>query len=129
MIVGVGIDLMETARMERAIERHGSRLERRLFTAGERADCAGRADRFQGLAARFAAKEAVLKALGTGLVSGMAWTQIEVVRAASGRPTLRFAGAVAERARSSGVATAHLSLTHQPGTAAAVVVLESGRSA
>lgn len=124
MIVGVGIDLVETARMARAVEEHGERLEARIFTPAERADCAGRVDRVQALAARFAAKEACLKALGTGWARGLSFRQVEVVRDGEGRPSLLLAGLAASRAHEMGVRRIHVSLTHQPGAAAAVVVLE-----
>ncbi len=124
MIVGLGIDLMEVARMAKALDAHGERLEERIFTPGERADCRGRADRMQALAARFAAKEAGLKALGTGWAGGLGFLHLEVVRTGSGKPELRLHGPAAERARLLGVVQAHVSLTHQRGMAAAVVVLE-----
>ncbi|MCP3977936.1 MAG: holo-ACP synthase [bacterium] len=124
MILGLGIDLLETARMQRAIERHGERFESRVFTEREREDCRERHDRAQALAARFAAKEACLKALGTGWSEGLAFRQVEVVRAANGRPTLELHGEAALRARREGVRSLHVSLTHQPGTVAAVVILE-----
>jgi holo-[acyl-carrier protein] synthase len=124
MILGIGIDLMETARMARALERQGERLADRVFTARERADCAGRADEVQRLAARFAVKEACLKALGTGWAEGLAFRQVELRRAASGKPELVLTGAAEERAASLGVRRRHVSLTHQPGTVAAVVILE-----
>ncbi len=124
MILGVGIDLLEVARIERALERHGSRFERRVFTAAEIELCRGRADRLQALAARFAAKEACLKALGTGWSDGLAFGQVEIVRESSGRPALRLHGAAAERAARLGVTKTHVSLTHQPTAAAAIVILE-----
>ena len=125
MILGLGIDLIETARLARALARTPG-LEARVFTDGESADCAARGDRVQALAARFAAKEACLKALGTGWAAGLGFRQVEVVALAGGRPTLRLHGAAAARAASLGVTRIHVSLTHQPGAAAAVVVLEAG---
>ncbi len=124
MIVGVGIDLVETARMARVVEEHGDRLLERVFTPSERADCAARVDRVQALAARFAAKEACLKALGTGWARGLSFRQVEVVRDEAGRPSLHLAGPAAGRAQEMGVRRIHVSLTHQKGAAAAVVVLE-----
>lgn len=123
MIIGVGLDLVEVRRFRDALRRHGARLEQRLFTEAELADCAGRADRELGLAARFAAKEAWIKALGTG--EGLRLREIEVVRASSGAPSIRMHGRAAAAARQAGVARVHLSLTHQASTAAAVVVFES----
>jgi holo-[acyl-carrier protein] synthase len=127
MVLGIGIDLVETARISRAIAAHGERFEKRVFTDDERAACRGRRDRLLALAARFAAKEACLKALGTGWSAGLSLQQIEVVREKNGRPGLRLHGASAERARELGVGSVHVSLTHQSKVAAAVVVLE-GRS-
>jgi len=125
MIVGVGIDLVEVARLGRSLERHGERFARRVFTPAERRDCDGRADRVQALAARFAAKEAAMKALGTGWAAGVAFRQIEVVREPDGRPRLRLSGAARARFEALGGAAAHVSLSHQPSVASAVVVLES----
>lgn len=125
MVKGMGIDVVEVARFAAALARHDGRLEKRLFTDRELADCDGRADRVQSLAARFAAKEAALKALGTGWAGGLGFRQIEVERAENGAPSLRLHGPAAERAAAIGAPTAHVSLTHQPGVAAAVVLLES----
>lgn len=125
MILGLGIDLVETGRLAEALDRTQG-FEARVFTEGESADCAGRGDRVQALAARFAAKEACLKALGTGWAQGLGFRQVEVVREESGSPRLKLHGAAAARAESLGVTRIHVSLSHQPGTAAAVVVLENG---
>ncbi|UCF18895.1 MAG: holo-ACP synthase [Gemmatimonadota bacterium] len=125
MIVGIGLDVLESARMSRALERHGERFAARVFTAGERADCRGRNDMAQAYAARFAAKEACLKALGTGWSRGLFLKDVEVVRSEGGAPTLRLRGQAAERARELGARRYHVSLTHQASVAAAVVVLEA----
>ncbi len=125
MIVGIGLDLIEPGRLAHSLERHGDRFEQRVFTPGEIAHCASRADRVQALAARFAAKEACMKALRTGWSGGLGFRQIEVVRAGQDPPELRLTGAAAERAREMGVKTVHVTLTHQPTMAAAVVVLEA----
>lgn len=124
MILGVGLDLLEVARISRALSEHGDRFLDRVFTEGELADCLDRADRAQALAARFAAKEACLKALGTGWAHGLSFQQVEVTRAEGGKPVLRLHGEAARRAEALGVRKAHASLTHQRGTAAAVVILE-----
>ena len=116
---------MDIDRFRRAIDRHGERLLQRLFTPRERADTEGRFDAVPGLAARFAAKEALFKALGTGWGDGVAWTEAEVRRAESGRPRLELSGRAAEISRGLGASRAHLSLTHSPATAGAVVILES----
>jgi len=124
MVCGLGIDLLETARLERALAEHGERFERKVFTAHELEQCHDRRDRVQALAARFAAKEACLKALGTGWGEGLGFLQIEVVRGPRGRPELRLHGAAAARAQALGVTVCQVSLTHQPAAAAAVVILE-----
>src|SRR5262245_18866853 len=124
MIVGLGIDVVEVARLDAALREHGGRLEERVFTAKERETCASRADRSLALAARFAAKEACLKALGTGWAQGVGFRDIEVVREGNGPPALVLSGSAARRAAELGVVRSHVSLTHQPGIAAAVVVLE-----
>jgi holo-[acyl-carrier protein] synthase len=123
VIVGVGLDVVPIARMAAMLARHGARAEGRLFSAGERADCAHRADPAQHYAARFAAKEAVLKALGAP--PGLKWTEIEVRTGDGGRPVLRLSGAAAAAATQMSVRAQHVSLTHAAGIAAAVVVLES----
>lgn len=124
MIVGLGIDVVETERIKVALERHGSRFEAKVLTQREIADCQERSDRVQAVAGRFAAKEACLKALGTGWAQGLAFRQVEVVRDPAGRPELRLEGAALARALSLGVRGLHVSLTHERGIAAAVVVLE-----
>ena len=120
MILGVGLDVVETERVARALAAHGPRFEQRVYTPAELADCAPRGDRIQALAARFAAKEALLKALG----GGFALTEIEVRKEEDGQATLRLVGRAAARADQRGVRRVHVSLSHQPGLAAAVVVLE-----
>lgn len=124
MILGTGIDLAEPARLERAGARRGSRLLERLFTPAERADCERARDPWPRFASRFAAKEAFLKALGTGLRQGMRWREIEVRKDALGKPEIRLSGRAAELAAARGVARIHLSLSDLPAMAAAVVVLE-----
>ena len=109
MIVGLGIDVVEVARLADALCRHGDHFLARVFTERERAACDPRADRGLALAARFAAKEACLKALGTSWAEGLGFRDVEGVR----------------RAQALGVSRSHVSLTHQPGLAAAVVILES----
>jgi len=125
VIVGLGIDVVEVARLADALRRHGDRFVDRVFTGVERAACDPRADRVLALAARFAAKEACLKALGTGWAEGLGFRDVEVVREGNRPPRLVLRGAAARRAEVLGVIRSHVSLTHQPGMAAAVVVLES----
>lgn len=116
MILGVGTDLVEVARLVESLERTPT-LRDRLFTQGE----AGLPS--ESLAARFAAKEALAKALGAP--GGLSWRDAEVVTLESGRPTLELSGTVAERAEALGVAHVHLSLAHDGGFASATVILES----
>ena len=125
MIVGLGIDVVEVSRLADALRRHGDRFVERVFTDRERAACEPRADRVLALAARFAAKEACLKALGTGWAEGLGFRDVEVVRQGNQPPRLVLHGEAARRAEALGVIRSHVSLTHQPGVAAAVVVLES----
>jgi holo-[acyl-carrier protein] synthase len=122
MIIGVGIDLCEIDRVADLLARWGERIERRLFTDAERGYCRGRANAPQHFAARFAAKEATLKALA--VPRGLTWHDMEVVSVGKA-PALRLAGEAAAAAARLGVARAHLTLTHAHGLAAAVVILES----
>jgi len=124
LILGVGIDVVSVTRVARALARYGERFEVRVFTDAERRDCTERVDRDQALAARFAAKEACLKALGTGWRDGFALRQVEVVHGEAGAPTLRLSGRTAEHAQALGVRRLHVSLTHHEDVAAAAVVLE-----
>ena len=124
MIIGVGLDVVETARVARALAAHGRRFEERVYSTAELAACAQRADRVQALAGRFAAKEAFLKALGTGYTRGFSLRQVEVVQGEGGQPALKLAPAAAAKAHARGVQRVHVSLTHEPGLAAAVVILE-----
>jgi holo-[acyl-carrier protein] synthase len=124
VILGSGVDLCEVPRIEAAIARYGSRFLERIFTAREIAYADRKANRFERYAARFAAKEAGMKALGTGWHGGIAWRDFEVVNLPSGRPTLNFHGRAAEVAAQLGVRHVTLSLTHTKEQALAMVVLE-----
>ena len=124
MILGSGVDLCEVPRIEAAVARYGSRFLERIFTAREIAYADRKANRFERYAARFAAKEAGMKALGTGWHGGIAWRDFEVVNLPSGRPTLNFHGRAAEVAAKLGVRHVALSLTHTKEQALAMVVLE-----
>lgn len=123
MIVGLGLDVAELARIEQAWRRHGERFTRRILTEAEQA--AMPPSPIPWLAARFAAKEAASKALGTGFVGGVTFRDVEIRSLASGQPCLALHGAALDRARSLGVAHTHVSLTHGQDVAAAVVVLEN----
>ena len=126
MVIGIGLDVVDTDRLGRALDGPGGFAER-VFTAAELAACASRADRVQALAARFAAKEACLKALSVGILEGTL-REVEIVSGPTGAPQLRLAGTLEECARNRGVQHAHVSLTHEPGLAAAVVILEGTRT-
>jgi holo-[acyl-carrier protein] synthase len=126
MIAGTGIDLCEVERIEKVMAApHGRRFRDRVFTAGEIAYAESKANRAERYAARFAAKEAGMKALGTGWRNGLSWHDLEVVNLASGRPTLRLHGKAAEIAERLGVRNISLSLTHTARQAMALVILES----
>lgn len=123
MTVLPGVDLVETARIARAIERQGEAFLCRVFTAAERAYCDSHANAAGSYAARWAAKEAVAKALGTGIGAGAMWVEIEVVRAESGEPGIILHGTAAEAAAKRGVKEVRVSLTHTEHYAAAFAVL------
>ena len=123
MIVGIGIDLIEVSRVARTAERHGDRFLRRIYHPNEIEQ--NRGDRMQYLAARFAVKEALFKALGTGWARGIRWVDVEVQNLASGQPVLILHGEAAEEARRLGADRSHVTITHTSGHAAAVVILES----
>ena len=124
MIVGTGIDIAEVPRVAEAIERYGRRFLQRIFTEGEIRYCESKANRVERYAARFAAKEAGMKALGTGWNHGVRWRDIEVRRQPGGRPTLEFHGKAGEFAANMGVTNIALSLTHTAEEAMAQVILE-----
>ena len=126
MIVGTGIDLTEIARIQHSIERYGSRFLNRVYTPAEQAYCLRKRKSAESFAARFAAKEAGAKALGTGISRGVHWLEIEVVRPPGSRPTVQFHGRAAQIAARLGVAHAALSITHTHDLAMASVILEDG---
>ena len=125
MIVGTGIDIAEVPRIRQSIERFGDRFLRRVFTAGEISYCDAKMNRMERYAARFAAKEAAMKALGTGWNHGVRWQDCEVTRQPGGRPTIVFHGKAREFAAKLGVKNAALSLSHTQEQAIAQVILES----
>lgn len=127
MIIGSGIDIIEIRRIQRSIDRFGERFLNKVYTAAEQAYCLKKKHSAESFAARFAAKEAGAKALGTGISNGINWLEIEVVRELSGRPTLQFHGRARQIADQLGCAHAALSLTHTVELASASVVLEDGR--
>ena len=124
MILGTGFDLVGVPRFARFIERHGERGLRRLFTSAELEYCLTHADPTQSLAARFAAKEAFFKAIGTGMGAGGGWQDVEVVRLVSGRPLLMLHGRASAIVHDMQVRSIHLSLSHTSDTAGAFVIVE-----
>jgi holo-[acyl-carrier protein] synthase len=124
LIVGTGIDITEVARVKAAIDRHGQRFLDRVFTPREIAYAELKANRYERYAARFAAKEAGMKAIGTGWRKGVRWLDFEVANRPEGRPDLKLHGEAAEIAKLLGVKRIALSLTHTAGQAMAFVVLE-----
>lgn len=125
MIVGTGVDITEVARIRAAMDRFGQRFLKRVFTPEEIRYCVSKSNAAERLAARFAAKEAGMKAIGTGLRHGVTWHDVEVVRAPGQRPQLRFTGKAAEFAAALGCKNTHLSLSHTAEQAIAHVILES----
>jgi holo-[acyl-carrier protein] synthase len=124
MIVGTGVDIAEVPRIAASIERFGERFLRRVFTDAEIRYCESKANKSERYAARFAAKEAALKAIGTGLHHGISWKDVEVARQPGGRPTIAFHGIAAQFADKLGTRRAHLSLSHTKENAIAYVILE-----
>lgn len=124
MIVGTGVDLAEVDRIQAAIERFGQRFIERIYTPAEIAYVERKANRFERYAARFAAKEAGMKAIGTGWRHGVRWQDFEVLNLPSGRPTLKLHGVAREFAEALGVRDIWLSLTHTAQHGMAFVILE-----
>ena len=125
MIVSIGVDSVAIARLDRLWRESGERFARRILTADELAYCRSRHHPVESLAARFCAKEAVMKCLGTGWAHGIGFQQVEVRRDDDGAVHVALAGAAAERARRLGIRRLHVSLTHTDTTATAFVVAES----
>jgi holo-[acyl-carrier protein] synthase len=124
VIVGLGADIAEIDRIQAAIARHGRPFVARIFTPQEIAYCERHRGRAERYAARFAAKEATMKALGTGWARGVRWVDIEVTRLASGQPTIELHGAARQHAERMGVSRIHVSLTHSGNLAFAEVIFE-----
>lgn len=123
MIRRIGLDLVELERIELLLARHGDRFLARICRDGEVLDRIGEA-RIQHVGGLFAAKEAVLKVLGTGWARGLAFRQVEIHRDEAGAPSVALHGAAITRARELGIDTIHLSITHERRTAAAVAIGE-----
>ena len=124
MILGTGVDLAEVDRIRAAIGRYGRRFIERIYTPAEIAYVEKKANRFERYAGRFAAKEATMKALGTGWSRNVGWSEIEVVRQRGQAPTIKLRGKAAEFARKRGITGFHLSITHTGTTAMAHVIAE-----
>src|SRR5262245_63634024 len=122
MIVSIGVDIIEISRIAERVMTSESRFCKRIFTAGEIAYCERRAAKFASYAARFAAKEAAMKALGTGWAEGVAWKDIEVVNATSGAPTLQLYRRALEELKALRASKTHISLTHSSTLAIAQVI-------
>ena len=124
MIVGLGVDITEVDRLKAAIGRRGDAFLRRVFTSAEREYCERFKNKFERYAGRFAAKEAAMKALGTGWRSGVRWQDLEIVRERSGRPTMALSGEAGKIAKRLGVKRIALSITHTETQALAQVIFE-----
>ena len=124
MLIGTGVDLIEVERIAHSIERYGERFLRRVYTDHEIAYCNRKRGSAESFAARFAAKEAGAKALGTGISRGVTWNEFQVARNPGGRPVLELRGRAALLATELGVRAISLSLTHTSGLAMATVVME-----
>ena len=124
MIIGLGVDIAEVPRIKAAIERRGQPFLRRVYTPNEIAYCESFKNKFERYAGRFAAKEASMKALGTGWRGGIRWVDFEVLREQSGRPVLALTGEAAKIAAALGVRRISLSITHTESQALAQVIFE-----
>jgi holo-[acyl-carrier protein] synthase len=129
MILGTGVDLAEVHRIRESVERFGDRFVQRIYTEREIAYVQRKANKYERYAARFAAKEAGMKALGTGWRGGIQWKDFEVVNLPSGRPTLLLHGEAERIAQEMGVTAIHLSLTHTAENALAYAIFVNDRAA
>ncbi len=127
MIVGLGVDLIEIERVKQAHLKHGQRFIERLFTRGESEYCLRKSDPYPSLAGRFAAKEAVIKAFSHGFGGRWKWTQIEVVREISGKPTLKLTGIMEKLRSQRKIDRMHLTIAHSKRDATATVIFESSQ--
>jgi holo-[acyl-carrier protein] synthase len=124
MIIGIGIDIVDIRRLRLALERQSERFIRRVYTPEEQEYCLNHRDPVPSFAARFAAKEALFKALGTGWAQGITWRDAEVRREQGRAPLLKLGGKAEDVSRRLGVLAIHLSLSHSDDSAVAVVILE-----
>jgi holo-[acyl-carrier protein] synthase len=125
LIIGLGVDISEVGRIKAAIQRHGETFLRRLYTPAEREYCERFKNKYERFAGRFAAKEAAMKALGTGWSRGVRWVDVEVVRQRGGRPTVKLHGEAGKIADALGVKNIALSITHTADQAFAQVIFEN----
>jgi holo-[acyl-carrier protein] synthase len=125
LIIGMGVDIAEVERIRGALGRHGEVFLRRVYTAKEREYCEQFKNKYERYAGRFAAKEAAMKALGTGWRRGVRWVDLEVVRETGGRPTLALDGEAGNIAQRLGVRHIALSITHTATLALAQVIFEN----
>jgi holo-[acyl-carrier protein] synthase len=124
VVIGIGIDIVEVGRIEKALQ-GGDEMANRVFTENELAYCKARRNQYQHFAGRFAAKEAALKALGTGWQEGIRWKDVEVVPGDLGQPRLNFQGKAKEILEAAGAKQAQVTITHASDYAVAAVVLEA----
>jgi holo-[acyl-carrier protein] synthase len=125
MIVGIGVDIVELSRFQRVMERHKERFVQRVFTAVEQEYCQAHADPIPHYAVRFAAKEALFKAVSTGWAEGVTWRDVEIVRQHPSAPTMILKGEAGRISISLGARAVHVSLSHSEHSAIALVILES----
>jgi holo-[acyl-carrier protein] synthase len=123
-IVGIGVDIVDVSRVQKLVERYGDRFVRRVFTDEEARYAMESANPAERLAGRFAVKEAVLKAFGTGKSQGILWRDVETVRGSKGRPVVRLHGKAVRWARWKGGDILHVSIAHDAGKAMGFVILE-----
>jgi len=124
MIAGIGVDIVDIARIQALLDRYGERFLARVYTEAETAYAMGGANKAERLAGRFAVKEAVMKALGTGKSQGILWRDVETLRGRLGKPEVHLQGQAMKWAKSAGGGAVHVSITHDGGKAVAFVILE-----
>ena len=129
MIAGIGVDIVDIARVQALLDRYGERFLRRVYTEAETAYAMRGANKAERLAGRFAVKEAVMKALGTGKSQGILWRDVETVRGRFGKPEVRLHGQAVKWAKMRGSVAVHASITHDGGKAVAFVILEKAGGA
>ena len=124
MIVGIGVDIVDIARIQGLLDRYGERFLRRVYTDAETAYAIGAANKAERLAGRFAVKESVMKALGTGKTQGILWRDVETLRGRFGKPEVRLHGQAVKWLKIRGGGAVHVSITHDGGKAIGFVILE-----